>query len=629
MEARKAPARKDNVIIIHFDYDCFYASVFEAKNPALRSLPFAVQQKQIIVTCNYEARRRGLHKLQLIKDARRICPDVIIELGEDISRFRDASKELYGFIKSFSWNDKIERLGFDEVWMDVTDMVEWNMSCLNRNNLQDSFFQISKDNPTAGFQFDATAIAGHPYPKNYVHESTAQVDDLTLRLRLGSHIALYLRHQLEQHKGYTSTVGISTTKLVSKLAGNLNKPKGQTTVMPPLSDVDDEPSNVTKFMDDHEIGKVPGIGFKLAQKLREFALQRPAEIDPGLVYGGTKERVTVADLRTHPDVNSEMLEKLLSGPGSPHGIGYKIWCLLHGVDDTEVSSARAVPRQISIEDSYIRLDTMPELIKELMILSKSLLTRMRIDLLGSDDDFEPANEEGEVGNGTDLVKAVSVVGKKWLAHPKTLRLTTRPRQPLQPDGTRVRSFKRISHSGPLPNFVFNLNDTIERLADKLVNEALISMFRKLHPEKAGWNLSLVNLAVTNMSEAAGQSKTANGRDISNMFRKQEDVLKDFRVTDKSPFSPPKAKISGDAQDLSTTQRNGNHSEAREEDDVVPAKKGIEEAENVMFDADEDGETGWDDGDGEDDMDECCDECGLRMPAFAMVAHRRFHLQNAD
>lgn len=89
--------------------------MFEVKNPSLKNQPFAVQQKQIIVTCNYEARRRGLHKLQLITDARRICPEVIIELGEDISRFRDASKELYTFLKSFSWNDKVERLGFDEV----------------------------------------------------------------------------------------------------------------------------------------------------------------------------------------------------------------------------------------------------------------------------------------------------------------------------------------------------------------------------------------------------------------------------------------------------------------------------------------------------------------------------------
>ncbi len=89
--------------------------MFEREDPKLRHLPFAVQQKQIIVTCNYEARRRGLYKLQLIKDARRKCPDVIIALGEDLTRFRNASKELYCFLRSHVWSNKVERLGFDEV----------------------------------------------------------------------------------------------------------------------------------------------------------------------------------------------------------------------------------------------------------------------------------------------------------------------------------------------------------------------------------------------------------------------------------------------------------------------------------------------------------------------------------
>lgn len=101
------------------DYDCFYASVFEAENPALKSLPLAVQQKQIVVTCNYEARRRGLRKLQLIKEAKQICPDVVIVLGEDLTRFRDVSKSLYGFLKSLIWSQKAERLGFDEAGLRV------------------------------------------------------------------------------------------------------------------------------------------------------------------------------------------------------------------------------------------------------------------------------------------------------------------------------------------------------------------------------------------------------------------------------------------------------------------------------------------------------------------------------
>lgn len=97
------------------DYDCFYASVFEAEQPVLKSLPLAVQQKQIVVTCNYEARRRGLRKLQLIKEAKQICPDVVIVLGEDLTRFRNASKELYLFLQDFVWGKRVEKLGFDEV----------------------------------------------------------------------------------------------------------------------------------------------------------------------------------------------------------------------------------------------------------------------------------------------------------------------------------------------------------------------------------------------------------------------------------------------------------------------------------------------------------------------------------
>lgn len=69
------------------------------------------------VTCNYEARRRGLQKLQLISEAKRIVPDVVIVLGEELGRFRDASKSLYKFLASFTWSGKVERLGFDEVWM--------------------------------------------------------------------------------------------------------------------------------------------------------------------------------------------------------------------------------------------------------------------------------------------------------------------------------------------------------------------------------------------------------------------------------------------------------------------------------------------------------------------------------
>ena len=49
---------KPSSLLAFTTQDCFYASVFENEAPELRAVPLAVQQKQIIVTCNYEARRR-------------------------------------------------------------------------------------------------------------------------------------------------------------------------------------------------------------------------------------------------------------------------------------------------------------------------------------------------------------------------------------------------------------------------------------------------------------------------------------------------------------------------------------------------------------------------------------------
>lgn len=67
------------------------------------------------MTCNYEARRRGLYKLQRIQEARQVCPDLVIVLGEDLTRFRDVSKNLYLYLRSLVWGDRVEKLGFDEV----------------------------------------------------------------------------------------------------------------------------------------------------------------------------------------------------------------------------------------------------------------------------------------------------------------------------------------------------------------------------------------------------------------------------------------------------------------------------------------------------------------------------------
>ena len=250
--------------------------------------------------------------------------------------------------------------------MDVTDMIDYNVGLLNHNNLATSFFHLDRNDPTIGFPFDASRVFGHTFPKHSEACETAAVSmtnpscndfaDLLLRLRLGSHLAEHLRHQLEEQKGYTSTVGISTNKLLSKLVGNVNKPKNQTTLLPPYSNPPGGgASNVTAFVDDHDIGKVPGIGFKMAQKIRNYVLGRPAAFDAGLVYGPTKENVKVRDVRILDGMGPELLGRVLAGAGVPKDLGEKVWALINGVDVTEVAKAKAVPQQISIVS--LRLST--------------------------------------------------------------------------------------------------------------------------------------------------------------------------------------------------------------------------------------------------------------------------------
>ena len=530
-------------------------------------------------------------------------------------------------------------------------MIDYNVEFVNHHDLPGSFFHMDRNDPTLGFAYDASQISGHAFPSDAAVETLPTKSDsplsplsaleacqqtLYLRLVLGSHLAQHLRHQLEEQTGYTCTVGISTSKLLSKLVGNVNKPKGQTTLMPPY-----EPllvggsNNVTQFIDRHDIGKIPNIGFKIAEKIRTHVLGRQAAFDAGLIYGGTKEKVLVKDVRLYPDMGSQLLEKLLSAPGMPKSTSAKVWSLINGVDDTEVGYARNVPRQISIEDSYIKLDTTEEVTKELNMLAKSLIKRMRLDLteLETDDDHPPP-EDVEANADTTEQLTNTPSARRWLAYPRTLRLSTRQRQPLYPDGTRARTFNRISRSSPMPSFVFSLHKTIEDLAEKLVKETLIPSFRKLHPEVFGWNLSLVNVAATNMAETGTDDKKGNGRDIGRMFRRQEDMLKNWKVRDFDDL--PRTNGFNSVSDPSAQVVHGRTENLCDDDGQtktddcndlcsIPADFQTGSEYNLISTQESYSlGTAWDSDEEPLDEGHQCQFCGAKMPEFAMVAHERFH-----
>lgn len=417
---------------------------------------------------------------------------------------------------------------------------------------------MSNKDPELGFTCDLSSVAG---PTMGDVPTKQQMEDLTyLRLLLGSHFAMYLRTKLEKDFGYTSTCGIATNKVLSKLAGSKNKPSNQTTLLSLSEDA------IAAFMDQHKLRQVPGLGFKMVQRIESHITQQQKQ-DMDITQFDSV--LHVGEVKNHADINAAFLEKLLAGPGAEKGCGARVWGLLHGVDTSEVKETGDVPSQISIEDTYKGLETLPRITEELFKLSCSLIRRMRIDLVHEEDDTEGLT-------------------KKWRARPKTLRLSVRW---WSIHGARNGSdFSRVSKSSPLPKFVFDIEDDMEEQAQRLVSEALLPLIRKLQAEQdRRWNLQLINICVANMEATAADDKHGIGRDISVMFKRQDEVLRPWKITD----SPP-----GDKRP-----------------EVVPVQPAELELEE---------EFEW-----EDAVGDSCHLCGNSIPEFAKEAHMRFHQMATD
>ncbi|UNI20092.1 DNA-directed DNA polymerase [Purpureocillium takamizusanense] len=443
-------------------------------------------------------------------------------------------------------------------------MVDYNILCLNRNSLGDSFFHLSEQDPERGFLCDLNAIVGC-----VAGPATAQADldnHTYLRLLLGSHLAHYLRTKLETDFGYTSTCGISTNKLLSKLVGSCHKPQNQTTFLA-WSD-----EGVMAFMDAHKTRKVPGLGFKTAMLLESHVLGQDVDIDTD--SHSFDSLVTVGQVRQHPSMSPAFIETLLKGPGSERGVGTRVWGLLHGVDESEVKEASDIPSQISIEDTYKGLETIPQITEELHKLSCSLIRRLRVDLL-------TANSNADVPGC-----------RKWIARPKTLRLSIRSWPTRQvPHSTQAMNFSRASRSGPISPFVFDLETDIDCLAQRLVAETLLPLLRRLQTEQGPnhkWNLQLLNICAANMVAGAADDKLGVGRDIGDMFKHQDEMLRPWKVT--QPADEP------------------SHSQVEDG------------TKQVSFDDDDyEGDVAWDGA-----AHPQCPACGHPIPHFAMAAHARFH-----
>ena len=114
--------------IMLIDMDYFFVACEEIKRPELKDRPTIVgadpkegRGRGVVMTCNYVARKLGIHSAMPISSAYRMAPDAEF-LPMDYPYYERKSNEVFGIIKDFS--EKTEQVSIDEFFIDVSSKVD-------------------------------------------------------------------------------------------------------------------------------------------------------------------------------------------------------------------------------------------------------------------------------------------------------------------------------------------------------------------------------------------------------------------------------------------------------------------------------------------------------------------------
>ena len=238
-------------VILHFDIDCFYAQVEMIKDPSLVSKPLGIKQKNIVVTCNYVAREKGVVKCAYITDAMKVCPELVLVNGEDLAEYRKSSQQIFDVV--YGAGDQkcsVEKLGMDENFMDVTDMVN--------ERIESSTY----DEPI-GYIFGQQA-------KKSCLQTQDNICECHHRLNVGSQIAQEIRDKLFNELGITSSCGIAHNKLLAKIGGGKNKPKKQTIIY--------HETAIELILTLEKLRAIPGLGSATSELLAKKGIQTISDL---------------------------------------------------------------------------------------------------------------------------------------------------------------------------------------------------------------------------------------------------------------------------------------------------------------------------------------------------------------
>lgn len=109
--------------ILHLDLDAFFCAVEMQRDPKLIGQPFAVggkpDQRGVVASCSYPARRFGVHSAMPMGRALQLCPRLII-VPPNFKAYGAASRGVMAYLHQIT--PLVEQVSIDEAFLDVTGL---------------------------------------------------------------------------------------------------------------------------------------------------------------------------------------------------------------------------------------------------------------------------------------------------------------------------------------------------------------------------------------------------------------------------------------------------------------------------------------------------------------------------
>lgn len=277
-------------VIMHVDFDSFFVSVGLRDRPDLVDQPVVVchagsrdgggagvSSTSEIASCNYVARKFGVHNGWSLGRARQVCPKVQT-IPYDFEAYKNISIDFYSLMLLHA--DAIEAVSVDEALIDVSKLLqEMRVGGSDDDSERNSLLSAYRD---------YTSSQGEQWTEE-------------------KQLAEALRDEIRRRTRCEASIGIGSNTLLARLATRHAKPGGSYH----LKDCD-----IGGFVDKLEVDDLQGVGYNTRHRFQSVF--------------GTSNVGELKRIASQSKFVSELGPKL----------GKQVWDKMHGIDRAELEGAK-------------------------------------------------------------------------------------------------------------------------------------------------------------------------------------------------------------------------------------------------------------------------------------------------